>query len=75
MYIHKEIHYGKFPLAGAQIYTHTQGHLVKIEWLVAGVTADGSLDRTERAILEVIVAGLVFGQSRSCLWSGSHFVV
>ena len=53
----------------------TQGHLVKIEWLVADVTAVGSLDRAERAILGAIVAERVFGQSRSCLWSGSHFVV
>ena len=48
---------------------------MKIESLVADVTAVGSLDRDERAILGVFVAGLVFGPSRSCLWSGSHFVV
>jgi len=48
---------------------------VKIEWLVADVTAVGSLDRAERAILGVIVAGRVFGQFRSFLYSGSHFVV
>ena len=48
---------------------------MKIEWLVADVTAVGSLDRAERAILGVIVAGRVFGQFRSFLWSGSHFVV
>ena len=53
----------------------TWGHLVKIEWLVADVTAVGSLDRAERAILGVIVAGRVFGQPRSCLWPGSYFVV
>ena len=51
------------------------GHLVKIEWLVANVTAVGSLDRAERAILGVIVAGRVFGQFRSYLWLGSHPVV
>ena len=46
-----------------------------IEWLLADVTAVGSLVRAERAILGVIVAGRVFGPSGSCLWSGSHFVV
>ena len=51
------------------------GHLVKIEGLIADVTAVGSLDRAERTILGMIVAGRVFGQSRSYLWSGSHFVV
>ena len=48
---------------------------MKIEWLVADVTAVGSLDRAERAILGVIVAGRDFGQFRSFLWPGSHFVV
>ena len=48
---------------------------MKIEWLVADVTAAGSLDRAERAILGVIVAGFVFGQLSSFLLSGSHFVV
>ena len=51
------------------------GHLVKIEWSVADVTAVGSLDRVKRAILGVILAGRVFGQFRSFLWSGSHFVM
>ena len=46
-----------------------QGHLVKIEWLVADVTAVRSLDRAERAILGVILAGCVFGQFRTYLWS------
>ena len=53
----------------------TWGHLGKIEWLVADVTAVGSLDRAECAILGVIVAGRVFGQFRSYLWLGSHFLV
>ena len=48
---------------------------MKIEWLVADVTAVGSLDRAKCAILGVIVTGLVFDQFRSFLWSGSHFVV
>ena len=30
---------------------------MKLEWLVTGVTADGSPDRAERAILGVILAG------------------
>ena len=47
---------------------------MKIEWLVADVTAVGSLDRAEGTILGVIVAGRVFDQFRSYLWSGSHFV-
>ena len=53
----------------------TLGHLVKIEWLVVDVTAVGSLDRAERAILGLIVAWHVFVQFRSYLWSGSYFVV
>ena len=53
----------------------TEGHLVKIEWLVANVTAVRSLDRAERDILGVIIAGRGFGQSRSYLWSGSQFLM
>ena len=48
---------------------------MKIEWLVADATAVGCHDRAKRAILGVIVAGRVFGQSRSFAWPGSHFVV
>ena len=48
---------------------------MKIEWLVAYVIAVGSLDRAERAILGVILAGRVFDQFRSYLCSGSHSVV
>ena len=55
--------------------TFTKGHLMKIEWLVTDVTAIESSDRAEHAIFEVIVTGRAFGQSRSLLWSGSHFVV
>ena len=51
------------------------GHLVKIERLVADVKAVEPLDRAERAILGVIVAGGVFVHSRSFSWSGSHFLV
>ena len=38
---------------------------MKIEWLVANMTAVGSLDRAERTIFGLIVAGRVFCQSRS----------
>ena len=61
-------------LAGRVIVANS-GYLVKIECLVADVTAVGSHDRAKRAILGVFVAGRVFGQSRSFLWSGSHFVM
>ena len=53
----------------------TQGQLVKIEWLIYDVMAVRSLDRAERAILGLILAGRVFGQSRLFLWSGGHFVL
>ena len=53
----------------------TQGHLVKIEWLSSDFMSPGSPDRAERAISVLILAGRVFGQSRSCLWPGGHFVV
>ena len=48
---------------------------MKIELSVADVTAVGSLDRVEHAILGMILAGFVFGQSRSFLWSGGHFLM
>ena len=48
---------------------------MKTEWLVTDVTAVGSPEGAERAILEVIVAEQFFGQSRSFLWLESHFVV
>ena len=48
---------------------------MKIEWLVADVTAVGSVDRAKRAIVGVIMGGHVFGQFRSFLWLESHFVV
>ena len=41
---------------------------MKIEWLVANVSAAGSPDRAERAILEVIFAGRCFGQFSAFLW-------
>ena len=38
----------------------TQGHLAKIEWLIADVTAVRPLERAEHAILGVILAKCVF---------------
>ena len=54
-------------------YKFTKG--LKIEWLVANVSAVRSPDRSEGAIMEVILVGRCFGQFRQYLWSGSHFVV
>ena len=48
---------------------------MKIEWLGAGVTAVGSLDTAERAILGGILTGRVFGQFRPFKSPGSHFAV
>ena len=47
---------------------------MKIKRLVADVAAVGSPDRAERAILGEILTGRCFGQFRSYLWLGSHFV-
>ena len=48
---------------------------MKIEWFVADVTTVASLDKADHAILRVIVAGRVFGQFRTYLWSLSHVVM
>ena len=48
---------------------------MKIEWLVADVTIVGALDRTEHAILEVILAKQFIGQFSPSLWSGSNVVM
>ena len=48
---------------------------MKIEWLIANLTAVGSPDRAERATLGVILAGPCFGHVSPFLLSGSHFVV
>ena len=40
----------------------TQGHIMKIEWLVADVTAVCPPDRTECAMLGVILTGALFWQ-------------
>ena len=46
-----------------------------IELLVSDVTAVGSPDIAERAILEVILVGRCFGQFRAYLGLESHFVM
>ena len=43
---------------------------MKIEWLIFNVIAVGSPGGAERAILGLVLAECVFGQSRSCLCSG-----
>ena len=48
---------------------------MKINWLVADVTAVGSPDRAEHAILVVILAVRFFGQFGLYFLSGSHFVM
>ena len=47
----------------------TLGHLIEIEieWLVADVTAFGSPDIVEHAILGLILVGLCFDQFSACL--------
>ena len=41
----------------------TQGHLVKLEWLVTDVAAVRSPDRAEHAIMGVILAGCFLASS------------
>ena len=48
---------------------------MKVKWSVADVIAVESRDRDECAILGLIVVGRVFGQPRSFLWLGRHFLV
>ena len=55
--------------------TFTKGHLMKMKLLVTDVTGIGTPGRAERAVLGVILAGDVFGQFRTCLWSLSHVVI
>ena len=50
---------------------YSQGHLVKMEWLIPNVMAVGSPGRAERAISGVFVTGRVFGQSRSFCGRGA----
>ena len=56
------------PLLSSKIFT--EGHSMKIEWLVTDAPAIGSPGRAECAILGVILAGHFFGQFRTLLWSG-----
>ena len=42
--------------------TFTLGYILKIKWLVTDVTAVGSPDKAEHAILEVILVGRCFDQ-------------
>ena len=53
----------------------TQGHLMKIKWLVADRTAVASPFIAERAILGVILAERRFCQFRLYFWSGSPFAM
>ena len=53
----------------------TQGHIMKIKWLVADVAVVESPDIAESSILGVILAGRCFGPFRQCLWPGSRFVM
>ena len=53
----------------------TQGRLMKTKLLVTDVTAIGPPGRAERTVLGVILAGRVFGQFGTYLWSMSHFVM
>ena len=48
---------------------------MNIEPLVINVTAVGSPDRVERAVLDMILAGRFFDLFRMYLWSGGCFVV
>ena len=46
---------------------------MKMKLLVNDVPAIGTPDRAQYAVLWVVLAGRVFGQFRSFVWSGSHF--
>ena len=45
----------------------SKGHLMKMQWLVTDVTAVGSPDRAEHALLWVILVGRFFDQFRPIL--------
>ena len=53
----------------------TQGHLMKLKWLVADITAVGSPYIAERAISAVILVGRCFGQFRPCLSIQAVFAI
>ena len=44
---------------------------MKMEWLVANVTANEAPDRAERAILEVILARRLTNSGRICDWGAA----
>ena len=46
-----------------------------MDWLVTDAPAIGSPGRAEHAVFGVVLAGGVFGQFRTYLWSLSHFVI
>ena len=48
---------------------------MKMEWSTLDVAPVGSLGRANRAIFGVVLAGPVFSQFRTSLWSLSHFVM
>ena len=52
-----------------------QGQLKKIEWLAADITAVGSSERAERAILGVTLAWQILANSGSIFDSGGHFMM
>ena len=64
---------GRNPVLSSNNFT--EGHLMKLEWLVVNVTGIGPPGRAEHAILGMILVGRVFGQFRTCLWSLSQFVM
>ena len=55
----------------------SEGHLLKMGWLVTDVTAVGSYPLKERNVLfwMVISTGHFVSQFRPYLWLGSHFVI
>ena len=55
-------------------HNFTQGRLMKMKLLVTNATAIGPPGKAERAVLGVILAGRVFCQLGTHLWSLMHFV-
>ena len=55
--------------------TFTQGHLSKIEWLVADVTAVVHIPWQSKTCYFEYVVGCFFGQYRLYVWPGNHFVM
>ena len=61
------------PLLSPNNFTYV--HLTIVQGLVTDFTSVQSPDRAESAVLGVILAGSVFCQFRTYLWSLSHFVI